>query len=209
MALIGTAAAIVLAYLLGALPGGLLFSRFRGIDLRSFGSGNAGATNALRAGGPLFGIAVFVFDAGKGVVAAWVLPRLGFQFGAWLPEACGAAAVVGHVFPVWFGLRGGKGFATALGVMAVLTPLALAPVAGVWILVLLLSGYVSLATLLGIFVYPIFVAALPGLGRPPLLALSFFLALFILYTHRSNVRRLIGGSEHRFERVRLIGRGYH
>lgn len=201
------AVAIATAYLLGALPGGLLFSRVRGVDLRASGSGSAGATNALRAGGPLLGIAVLLFDAGKGVAAAGLLPRLAPAASSWLPEACAAAAVLGHVFPVWFRFRGGKGFATALGAIGILSPLALAPILGIWLLVLVLSGYVSLATLAGIAVYPVFVVALPGLDRPALIVLAFFLALFLLFTHRSNVRRLASGSEHRFERARLIGRG--
>ncbi|HEX5314877.1 MAG TPA: glycerol-3-phosphate 1-O-acyltransferase PlsY [Gammaproteobacteria bacterium] len=198
--------AIVLAYLVGALPGGIVLGRLAGVNLREFGSGNAGATNALRARGPAFGVAVFAFDCVKGVIAALLLPRLAAGI-FWLPEACAAAVVVGHVFPVWFGFRGGKGFATALGAIVVLSPLALAPVAGVWILVLLLSGYVGLATLLSAVAYPIFIAARLALHRPALLAFAIFLALFLIYTHRDNIRRLAAGEEHRFERVRLLGRG--
>lgn len=205
--MIGNVAAIVAAYLLGSVPGGLLLGRIFGVELRASGSGSAGATNALRTHGPAFGGAVFVFDAAKGVVAAWIFPWLAPASGAWLPEACGAAAVIGHVFPVWFGFRGGKGFATALGVIGVVSPLALAPVLGIWIVVLVLSGWVSLATLAGIFVYPVFSAALPGLHRPALLALAFFLAFFLLFTHRENLRRLLAGTENRFERARLFRRG--
>lgn len=202
--MLGTVAAIVAAYLLGAVPGGLLLGRVFGVELRATGSGSAGATNALRARGPIFGIAVFVFDAAKGVVAAWIVPWLAPAASAWLPEACAASAVIGHVFPVWFGFRGGKGFATALGAIGVVSPLALAPVLGIWVVALILSGYVSLATLAAIFVYPVFVAALPGLRRPALLVLAFFLAFFLLYTHRENVRRLLAGTENRFERVRVF-----
>lgn len=198
--------AVVLAYLLGAIPGGLLLGPLGGVDLRRVGSGNAGATNALRARGPLFGIAVFVFDAGKGAVAAALLPRIAPAAPAWLPAACAGAAIIGHVFPIWFRLRGGKGFATALGVIGVLSPPALGVVVAVWALVLILSGYVSLATLAGGFAYAAVVAAWPALRTPPLLGLALFLALFLIFTHRANVQRLASGRESRFERARLFRR---
>src|SRR5699024_9424474 len=96
--------ALVLAYLLGSVAGGLVLGRLAGVNLRSVGSGNAGATNAVRAKGPLFGVAVFVFDAAKGVVAVLVLPLLAAGL-AWLPVACAGAVIVGHVFPLWYGFR--------------------------------------------------------------------------------------------------------
>ncbi|MGH8428570.1 MAG: glycerol-3-phosphate 1-O-acyltransferase PlsY [Gammaproteobacteria bacterium] len=206
MIIFWAALAILLAYLLGAVPGGLVLGRLAGVNLREFGSGNAGATNALRARGPVFGVVVFAFDAAKGVIAVLLLPRLAPASLYWLPAACAAAVVVGHVFPVWFRFRGGKGFATALGAIVILSPLALAPILGMWILVLLLSGYVALATLTGVVVYPIFVAVRFALDWPALLGFAIFLALFLVYTHRDNIRRLAAGEEHCFERVRVIRR---
>ncbi|MGA7964696.1 MAG: glycerol-3-phosphate 1-O-acyltransferase PlsY [Gammaproteobacteria bacterium] len=199
--------AIVVSYLLGSVPGGLLLGRLIGVDLRTQGSGNAGATNAVRARGPLFGVAVFAFDAAKGVIAVALLPHLNAASAEWLAPACAGAVIVGHVFPVWFRFRGGKGFATALGVLLMLSPLALAVVAGVWIVVLVLTGYVSAATLCGALAFPIFVA-LADRGQPAaLMVFAVALAVFLLYTHRSNVLRLMRGTEHRFHRVRLLGRG--
>lgn len=203
--MIWLALAVAAAYLLGSLPGGMLLGRLAAVDLRATGSGNVGATNALRAGGPWFGVAVFAFDAGKGAAAVALLPYLAART-PWLPAACAAAAVAGHVYPLWFGFRGGKGFATALGAIAVLEPLALAPVAGVWMLMLLLTGYVSVATLAAVLIYPVFVAGLWQLQRPALLAFASVLALFLFYTHRDNLRRLVRGEEHRFRRVWLFGR---
>ncbi len=199
--------AVALSYLAGALPGGTVLGRPLGVDLRQSGSGNVGATNAVRAQGPVFGASVFAFDAGKGALAAGLLPWIAPAPLVWLPIACGAAAILGHVFPLWFGFRGGKGFATTLGVIAVLSPLALAPIAGVWVLVLLATGYVSAATLCGGIAYPVFVAALPGAAYPPLLGFAGGIALFLFYTHRANVRRLLRGDEHRFHRVWMLGRG--
>lgn len=198
--------AIVVAYLLGSVPGGLVLGRLAGVDLRTLGSGNAGATNAVRARGPAFGVAVFAFDAGKGVIAVALLPLLAGRV-PWLGTACAGAVIVGHVFPAWFGFRGGKGFATTLGALLMLSPAALGVVAGVWVVVLVLTGYVSAATLCGAAAFPVFVAA-AGHGRPlALMAFAVALALFLAYTHRSNLVRLAKGTEHRFQRVWLFGRG--
>ncbi|MGH8225361.1 MAG: glycerol-3-phosphate 1-O-acyltransferase PlsY [Gammaproteobacteria bacterium] len=209
MILFWTVFAILLAYLLGAVPGGLVLGRLAGVNLRTVGSGNAGATNAVRAGGMPFGLAVFAFDAAKGIVAVLLLPRLAGTGAEWLAAACAAAVVVGHVFPLWFRFRGGKGFATALGAILALSPLALAPVAGMWILLLLLTGYVSVATLVAALTYPVFTVVMWGTERPALLIFSIALALFLFYTHRDNVMRLRRGDEHRFHRVWLLGRVLH
>jgi glycerol-3-phosphate acyltransferase PlsY len=200
-----TVVAVIVAYLLGSIPGGLVLGRLVGVNLRGLGSGNAGATNALRAKGPIFGVAVFAFDAGKGIVAVLLLPRIAGNALAWLPVACAGAVIVGHVFPVWFGFRGGKGFATTLGTILALAPLALAPVAGVWILVLLLTGYVSVATLSAGTAFPVFVAIMWEIDRSALLWFAIGLALFLFFTHRDNLRRLARGEEHRFQKIWLPG----
>jgi glycerol-3-phosphate acyltransferase PlsY len=199
-----TILALVLAYFLGSVPGGLMLGHLAGVNLRGVGSGNAGATNAVRAKGPAFGIAVFLFDAAKGVVAVLVLALLAGNV-IWLPVGCAGAAIVGHVFPVWFDFRGGKGFATALGTIIALAPLGLAPVAGVWIVLLLLTGYVSAATLAAALAWPIFVACMWDLERPALLWFAIGLAVFLFFTHRENLRRLAQGEEHRFRKVWLPG----
>ena len=206
--LIWSVVAIVVAYVLGSVPGGLVLGRMVGVDLRTQGSGNAGATNAVRARGPWFGAAVFVFDAGKGVIAVALLPLLaGAAAPPWLSAACAGAVILGHVFPLWFRFRGGKGFATALGALLVLSPLALGVVAGVWIVVLVLTGYVSAATLCGTLAFPVFVIAAEHARPTSLMVFSAVLALFLFYTHRTNLVRLAQGTEHRFRRVWLLGRG--
>ena len=204
---------LLAAYLLGSLSGALLLGRSYGIDLRTVGSGNAGATNAMRARGPAFALGVAFIDIAKGVIAASIiagaalpgvpvdpdLPR------TWIAPACGAAAVIGHVYPFWFDLRGGKGAATFLGVCGALAPELLVPLVLVWMLTLGITGYVGLATVLAAAVAPAYV--LTAMQNPPLLAFCIAMALFITYTHRSNLARVRAGTEDRKERLMLWRRG--
>ncbi len=197
--------ALPVAYLLGSLSGSLLLGRLVGVDIRQSGSGNAGGTNALRTRGWKFALGVVLIDVGKGVLAAWVPVWFGIET-AWVPAACVLAAVVGHVWPVFFGFRGGKGAATLIGGLAVIWPLALPGVLAVWVLVLVSTGYVGLSTILACAALVPLAWLLPG--DAPMLRMAFALvaALLILYTHRANVKRLRDGNENRFERARLLAR---
>jgi glycerol-3-phosphate acyltransferase PlsY len=199
-----TAALLILvAYLLGSLSGSLLLGRLRGVDIRTQGSGNAGGTNALRTQGWKFALGTVLVDVGKGVLAAWLALRFGGGE-AWLPWAAGFAAVLGHVWPVFHGFRGGKGAGTLVGVLLVLWPLGLAVMVGSWLLVLGIGGYVGLSTILGAAsLLPL--ALLTG-ADPWRLGFAALLALFILFTHRANVARLRAGTEPRFERARFLVR---
>jgi len=204
---------LLVAYLLGSLSGALLLGRPFGIDLRTMGSGNAGATNAMRARGPGFALGVAFIDVAKGVIAATVIAKAAIPGVAidpelprdWIAPACGAAAVLGHVYPFWFDLRGGKGAATFLGVCGALAPELLIPVVLVWLITLTVTGYVSLATVLAAAVAPLYV--LSAMQDPPLFAISLLMAFFIAYTHRSNLARLRAGNEDRKERLMLWRRG--
>jgi acyl phosphate:glycerol-3-phosphate acyltransferase len=203
----------LIAYLLGSVIGSLLVGRLRGgVDIRTVGSGNPGGTNALRTQGTGFAFWVMVIDIGKGwLAAAWLpgidLPFVGVDPGvdrSWLAVACAAAVVVGHVYPVWYGFRGGKGAATLLGVVLGLKPIAFAPVLIVWLLVVMLTGYVGLATMLAVAAFPIYVALA---GAEPFAALLVFgctTALFVCYTHRSNIERMRSGTESRAQRLWLL-----
>lgn len=201
---------IIVSYLLGSLVGSLVVGKWRGgVDIRTQGSGNAGSTNALRTQGKMFALWVFVMDIGKGIVAAGVLPLLFASHRAlpfpWSAAVCGAVAIVGHVFPIFFRFRGGKGFATYLGALLMLSWPGLIVALIVWVLTLVFSGYVSFATLLAVCSLPVFAVIVRG----PESALFWFglaMALFIMYTHRGNIRRLVARSEHRFERVMLLRR---
>ena len=204
---------ILLAYVLGSLIGSLIVGKFYGgVDIRKTGSGNAGSTNALRTQGKVFALWVMVIDVGKGVLAAGVLPYLPWMQGSsvspgWIAALCGAAAVVGHVFPVFFRFHGGKGAATFLGVLLMLSWPALLLALVVWALVLMLSGYVSLATILAACSVPVYALLAPGDGfTSPLFWFGVAMALFIVFTHRSNIRRLKAGTENRFTRVMLLHR---
>lgn len=200
--------ALFLAYLLGSLSGSLLLGRLIGVDIRQSGSGNAGGTNALRTRGWKFALGVVLIDVGKGALAAWVPAWLGQQ-GAELAAtqvACVLAAVIGHVWPVFFGFRGGKGAATLIGGLAVIWPLALPCVIALWALVLVCSGYVGLSTIVACAALVPLAWVLPGEATPLRIAFASTAALLILYTHRANLKRLREGKESRFERVRLFAK---
>jgi glycerol-3-phosphate acyltransferase PlsY len=199
---------ILLAYLLGSVSGSLLVGRLRSVDIRRLGSGNAGGTNAFRTQGLVFALPVVLIDVGKGVLAAGWIASLHFS-DATVPApgvlsmACGFAAVLGHCFPLWHGFRGGKGAATAVGALIVIAPWLLLPVAVTWLAVLVLTGYVSLATVLAGF------SLVPGawwLQDRALLLFALLIALFLLFTHRGNIRNLRAGTEYRFERARRFFR---
>jgi glycerol-3-phosphate acyltransferase PlsY len=202
---------ILLAYLLGTLLGSLILGRLRGVDIRGMGSGNAGATNALRTQGKLFGFLVLSVDIAKGVLAVWwlptaVLPAVGIDPELpreWLTVACGCAVIVGHVYPVWFGFRGGKGAATMVGVVAGMELRLLVPLLVSWFLVLVLWGYVSLATMLSGAALVLAVCILEP-NNVPLLSFCAAMTLFVVYTHRSNIVRMRAGQESRVRRLWLF-----
>ncbi|MGA9855144.1 MAG: glycerol-3-phosphate 1-O-acyltransferase PlsY [Gammaproteobacteria bacterium] len=203
---------ILLAYLLGSLIGSLIVGKFYGgVDIRKSGSGNAGSTNALRTQGKVFALWVMVIDVGKGVLAAGALPYLPLMHGSvspgWVSVLCGAAAVVGHVFPVFFRFHGGKGAATFLGVLLMISWPALILALVVWVFVLIFSGYVSLSTILAACSVPVYALLARGDGfNSPLFWFGIAMALFIVFTHRTNIGRLKSGTENRFTRVMLLRR---
>jgi glycerol-3-phosphate acyltransferase PlsY len=202
---------LVMAYLLGTALGSLILGMFRGVDIRSMGSGNAGATNALRTQGKLFGFLVLLIDIAKGVLAVWwlpaaVLPGIGIEADlsrAWLTMACGFAVIVGHVYPVWFDFRGGKGAATVVGVVAGLELRLTVPLLLSWCVVLLLSGFVGLATMLSTVALLVAVYILEP-NNVPLLTFCAAVSAFVIYTHRSNIARMRAGKEHRARRLWLF-----
>ncbi|MEO5829200.1 MAG: glycerol-3-phosphate 1-O-acyltransferase PlsY [Rhodanobacter sp.] len=193
------------AYLLGSLSGSLLLGKLRGVDIRQLGSGNAGGTNALRTQGVMFALGTVLIDIGKGVLAAWLawhwLPASMWPWGGY---ACALAAVIGHVWPVFHGFRGGKGAATLVGALCVVWPMAVPVVLATWLLCLTLSGYVGLSTVLAGF--SALALALFTPEQPLQLAFAVCAALLLLFTHRANLARLRAGTEPRFERVRVLGR---
>jgi glycerol-3-phosphate acyltransferase PlsY len=186
------------AYLVGSIPTSFLAARYgAGIDLREHGSKNLGATNLYRTLGWGYAVPVGLFDVAKGAVPAFLAAA--FLPQPWAPLAVGVAAVLGHVFSVFLRFRGGKGVATAAGVVLALAPAALGIAALVWLAVLLGTGYVSLASMLGAIAFPV-AARLVYPANGYALAVGVALALFIVYTHHSNIKRLLAGNENRFGR---------
>jgi glycerol-3-phosphate acyltransferase PlsY len=206
------AALLILSYLLGAFPSAIVIGRILGgIDIRKHGSGNAGATNAWRVLGWRGGLPVAVIDVAKGAAAAAGIARL--PLGP-LPLSvetvavlCGIAAVLGHVFPIYTGFRGGKGVATAGGMLLATAPIPVGCALGVFLVAIFLSGVVSLGSILAAWAIPVSALLLDRLtdfDHPPLLiGLTGGLALFILYTHRTNIARLLKGEERSFPRLQL------
>jgi glycerol-3-phosphate acyltransferase PlsY len=201
----------LLAYLLGSLIGSLVLGRLRGVDIREQGSGNAGGTNALRTQGWKFALGVVVIDVGKALLAVGVLPGLELPLvgtdpavdRSWLAVACATAVVAGHVYPVWYEFRGGKGAATLIGAVAVLEPAALLPVAVVWLATVMLTGFVGLGTILATATLPVYFA-LAAPPSPALLVFGLAMAAFVAYTHRSNIERMRAGNENRARRLWLL-----
>ena len=190
------------AYLLGSISGSLWLGKLRGVDIRTQGSGNAGGTNALRTQGWAFALGTVLIDIGKGAAAVALMRWAG---GDVLIQMLGALlAVAGHVWPVFHGFRGGKGAATLVGGLAVLWPMALVPLLGVWFLVLLSTGYVGLSTVLAGFALPVW--ALVEGRDGAWMGFALVAALLLAWTHRANLQRLRAGNEHRFEKARVFAR---
>ena len=200
---------IFLAYLLGSISGSLLLGRLKKVDIRGQGSGSAGGTNAFRTQGLVFALGVVVIDVGKGFLAAWWIPAMDFGGSSVITDpallimVCGFAAVLGHCFPIWHGFRGGKGAATAVGALIVIEPWLLLPVLITWLVTLVMTGYVGLSTVFAGFSL---VPAAWFMNNPVLMMFSLVVALFLLFTHRSNMIKLRKGTEYRFERIHLFSR---
>jgi glycerol-3-phosphate acyltransferase PlsY len=205
----------LVAYFIGSIMGSLLVGHLRGgIDIRKEGSGNAGGTNALRTQGWLFALAVMVVDVGKGALAAGVIPGLDLPFVAtdpnlsrvWLTLCCAGAAVVGHIWPMWHEFRGGKGAATLVGTLTVLAPNLILPVLLVWAWVLVLFGYVGLATITAAISAPVYLALTRLPQEQPLFIYCAVMAIYLVFSHRSNLQRMRDGTENRNARLMIFRR---
>jgi acyl phosphate:glycerol-3-phosphate acyltransferase len=194
----------IAAYLLGSIPTGFLVGKARGIDIRTMGSGNIGATNVFRYFGKTAGLVVLLVDAVKGLVAVIALPRLCWlAFGAqpdplnreWLEITAGLAAILGHNFTCWLSFKGGKGIATSAGVLIALVPYSLLAIFAVWILVFALTRFVSLASICASFTLPIATWILGGSFT--MIAINAAMAALAIYKHKSNIQRLLNGTESR------------
>ena len=206
----------VLGYLLGSIVGSLWIGKLRGgIDIRHMGSGNAGGTNALRTQGKWFAFWVLVIDIGKGWVATGLLagaqihdiPVASADWRVWGVAVCGIAVMLGHVYPLWHGFRGGKGVATLVGAILGAAPTFLLPVLMIWLVAVILFGFVGLASILGAVTFVVAAGTSGGAARIPLLTFAVLSAILIAYTHRANITRMLAGTEPRARRLWLLGSG--
>jgi glycerol-3-phosphate acyltransferase PlsY len=192
---------IILAYMLGSIPTSLIISRTQfNIDIRDYGSGNAGATNTFRVLGSRWGTIVMILDMLKGLIAAnlaFILPfylgnefeRTNFQIGL------GLAAVLGHIFPIWADFRGGKGVATLLGLIVAISPWTALGCVGVFLLVFFLTRFVSLSSILASMAFPVFILIIFNVDNNAYRAFAIIVALLVIMTHQKNISRLLSGSE--------------
>ena len=203
-----------MSYLLGSVIGSLAVARLTGgVDIRTLGSGNAGATNALRTQGKKIGFVVLVIDVAKGwiatgVIAPWILlpgavPPTPAALADWRVPVCGVAVMLGHVYPAWYGFRGGKGVATLFGAVLGMSARLVLPMILTWLVAVIAFGDVGLASILGAASLAVAIAL--SNPRAPLLALGIFATLLIVYTHRSNIARMRAGTESRARRLWLFG----
>lgn len=192
---------IVLAYLIGSIPTSVWVSRnFFKIDIREYGSGNPGATNTYRVLGPKWGTIVMVADMLKGIVAvklALLLPEyadteVNLQN---LQTGLGLAAVIGHIFPIWADFRGGKGVATLFGLVLGISPWTALSCVGIFILVLYLTRFVSLSSILASVAFPVFILVIFNVENPAYRVFAIAVALMVLLTHQKNIGRLLKGDE--------------
>ena len=202
----------ILSYLIGSISGSMVLGKLKGVDIRKMGSGNAGGTNAFRTVGPLFALGVIFIDILKGYISVIYISQLNLMDAVNLSSnevmniACGMSAVLGHVYPLYYNFKGGKGAGTLIGIIAALFPFkVLIYAVSSWIVVLVFTGYVGLGTIvagitLAINTYIIFY----GTEFSEHIYFAVSMALFIIFTHRTNIVRMLNGNENQFEKIMII-----
>lgn len=202
------------AYFVGGVMGALVIGKLRGgIDIRQMGSGNAGGTNALRTQGKAFAAAVMVVDIGKGILAVALIPGLNLPLVGIdalvdrdiVLHAVALAAILGHVFPVWYGFAGGKGGATAAGLVLYLAPSLGLSIIGLWLAIVFFTGIVGLATMGATLTASLYLGLFALPERATLFVFACLVAMLTFYTHRGNVQRMWHGKESRFSRFFGLG----
>jgi len=196
----------IVSYLIGSVPSGYIAGRIAGIDIRTAGSGNIGATNVTRTLGKHYGYPVFIADFGKGILAVFIATSIARSENlsvALLDVVAAVCCVLGNAFPIWLGFRGGKGVAVSAGLLFALMPVAAVIVILIWILLFYLTRYVSLASILAALSLPVTVFLLLRFNQMSewtFLYVSIALTAFVVFRHRSNISRLLQGTEQRFSR---------
>ena len=191
---------IILSYLFGSISTSTIICRIKNVDIKKIGSGNAGATNTVRALGKKYGALVLILDILKGIIPTLMASTLSPST-LTLPVLCAFSTVLGHVFPIYFSFKGGKGAATFIGTILVLFPLGALICFIVWISVIFLSGYVGLATILAAIIFPLSILLV---GKMNLIFFGVTAMLFVLIAHYKNFIRLVQGKENKFEKVHIF-----
>ena len=209
--MVNTLINILLSYLIGSISGSLIMGKLKGIDIRKLGSGNAGGTNAFRTQGFVFALAVVMIDVLKGYVSAKYISELSLiNISFWGNSElnmlfCGLSAIIGHVYPIYYGFRGGKGAGAGMGMLLAIAPISLGIAILHWLCVLTLTGFVGLGTMIAASSIPIYLyvtGANAHFEYFPIL--SIVLALFIIFTHRSNITRMLKGNENQFQKIMIF-----
>ena len=203
---------LVLSYLIGSTSGSILLGKLKGVDIRNMGSGNAGGTNAFRTQGASFAAGVLGIDILKGFISAKFISAMNlpiFSSSTVDPNLliilCGVAAVLGHVYPLYHGFRGGKGGGAAVGMVFALSWSSISLAILLWMIILVLTGYVGFGTMLGSISLIYFAYYFEDtINNPYFLPFTVFLSFFIIYTHRSNIKRMLDGTENRFEKAMIF-----
>ena len=203
---------LVLSYLIGSTSGSILLGKLKGVDIRNMGSGNAGGTNAFRTQGASFAAGVLGIDILKGFISAKFISAMNlpiFSSSTVDPNLliilCGVAAVLGHVYPLYHGFRGGKGGGAAVGMVFAISWSSISLAILLWMIILVLTGYVGFGTMLGSISLIYFAHYfMDTINNPYFLPFTVFISFFIIYTHRSNIKRMLDGTENRFEKAMIF-----
>ena len=188
---------VLFSYLIGSISGSLLLGKIWKVDIRDMGSGNAGGTNALRSVGIIFALFTFSIDLLKGIIPVYLSQEHGN-----LMFLCGFSAMLGHVYPIFYNFKGGKGAGTLLGVLIIANPQSLLFVLSSWIIVLIITGFVGLSTMVACAVLFLYSFS----SNPNFIIFSMIAFIFILFTHKSNIKRLRAGEENQFKKIMIFKR---
>ena len=195
---------IILSYLIGSISGSMVIGKFKKVDIREMGSGNAGGTNAFRTQGTLFALGVIIIDIFKGFAATYYI-GMGFGDVSSLSLTCGFASVIGHIYPIYHQFKGGKGAGTLIGVLLALplSGIVIPTLILIWLVILVVTGYVGLGTIITGVSFPLYLYLFSN-QVPELMIFGMLCSILIIFTHRSNIIRMYRGDENQFEKIMIL-----
>ena len=195
---------IILSYLIGSISGSMVIGKFKKVDIREMGSGNAGGTNAFRTQGALFALGVIIIDIFKGFAATYYI-GMGFGDVSSLSLTCGFASVIGHIYPIYHQFKGGKGAGTLIGVLLALplSGIVIPTLILIWLVILVITGYVGLGTIITGISFPLYLYLFSN-QVPELMIFGMLCSILIIFTHRSNIIRMYRGDENQFEKIMIL-----